>query len=24
MAFGGLTNDGGDGDNAEINMIPLI
>jgi len=24
MAFGGLTNDSGDGDNAEINMIPLI
>ncbi|MDP1532604.1 MAG: biopolymer transporter ExbD [Rubrivivax sp.] len=24
MAFGGLTNDAGDGDNAEINMIPLI
>jgi len=24
MAFGGLTNDGGDSDNAEINMIPLI
>ncbi|HMM73288.1 MAG TPA: biopolymer transporter ExbD [Rhodocyclaceae bacterium] len=24
MAFGGLLNDGGDGDNAEINMIPLI
>jgi biopolymer transport protein ExbD len=24
MAFGGLMNDGGDGDNAEINMIPLI
>ncbi|MHB9086254.1 MAG: biopolymer transporter ExbD, partial [Thiobacillus sp.] len=24
MAFGGLTNDTGDGDNAEINMIPLI
>jgi biopolymer transport protein ExbD len=24
MAFGGLTNDGSDGDNAEINMIPLI
>jgi biopolymer transport protein ExbD len=24
MAFGGLTNDIGDGDNAEINMIPLI
>ena len=24
MAFGGLTNDVGDGDNAEINMIPLI
>jgi biopolymer transport protein ExbD len=24
MAFGGLTNDAGDTDNAEINMIPLI
>lgn len=24
MAFGGLGNDTGDGDNAEINMIPLI
>ena len=24
MAFGGLTHDAGDGDNAEINMIPLI
>jgi biopolymer transport protein ExbD len=24
MAFGGLTNDSGDADNAEINMIPLI
>jgi len=24
MAFGGLMNDSGDGDNAEINMIPLI
>ncbi|OJY30745.1 MAG: biopolymer transporter ExbD [Rhodobacterales bacterium 65-51] len=24
MAFGGLTSDSGDGDNAEINMIPLI
>jgi biopolymer transport protein ExbD len=24
MAFGGLTNDSGDGDNAEINMVPLI
>jgi biopolymer transport protein ExbD len=24
MAFGGLLNDAGDGDNAEINMIPLI
>ncbi|MDZ7594435.1 MAG: biopolymer transporter ExbD [Thiobacillus sp.] len=24
MAFGGLTNDAGDGDNAEINMVPLI
>ena len=24
MAFGGLANDSGDGDNAEINMIPLI
>jgi biopolymer transport protein ExbD len=24
MAFGGLVNDAGDGDNAEINMIPLI
>jgi len=24
MAFGGLTNEAGDGDNAEINMIPLI
>ena len=24
MAFGGLMNDAGDGDNAEINMIPLI
>jgi hypothetical protein len=24
MAFGGLTNDSSDGDNAEINMIPLI
>ena len=24
MAFGGLTHDVGDGDNAEINMIPLI
>jgi biopolymer transport protein ExbD len=24
MAFGGLTNDNSDGDNAEINMIPLI
>jgi biopolymer transport protein ExbD len=24
MAFGGLTSDAGDGDNAEINMIPLI
>ena len=24
MAFGGLANDAGDGDNAEINMIPLI
>ncbi len=24
MAFGGLMNDGADGDNAEINMIPLI
>ncbi|MDO9468886.1 MAG: biopolymer transporter ExbD [Thiobacillus sp.] len=24
MAFGGLTNDAGDSDNAEINMIPLI
>ena len=24
MAFGGLSNDTGDGDNAEINMIPLI
>ncbi|MDP2031155.1 MAG: biopolymer transporter ExbD [Thiobacillus sp.] len=24
MAFGGLTHDNGDGDNAEINMIPLI
>ncbi|OHE59147.1 MAG: biopolymer transporter ExbD [Thiobacillus sp. GWE1_62_9] len=24
MAFGGLTNDVDDGDNAEINMIPLI
>ncbi|MDP1645833.1 MAG: biopolymer transporter ExbD [Thiobacillus sp.] len=24
MAFGGLVNDSGDGDNAEINMIPLI
>ncbi|MFN3543699.1 MAG: ExbD/TolR family protein [Thiobacillus sp.] len=24
MAFGGLINDAGDGDNAEINMIPLI
>ena len=24
MAFGGLTNDTGDSDNAEINMIPLI
>jgi len=24
MAFGGLTHDSGDGDNAEINMIPLI
>lgn len=24
MAFGGLTHDTGDGDNAEINMIPLI
>lgn len=24
MAFGGLTNETGDGDNAEINMIPLI
>ena len=24
MALGGLTNDSGDGDNAEINMIPLI
>ena len=24
MAFGGLTNESGDGDNAEINMIPLI
>ncbi len=24
MAFGGLANDNGDGDNAEINMIPLI
>jgi biopolymer transport protein ExbD len=24
MVFGGLTNDSGDGDNAEINMIPLI
>jgi biopolymer transport protein ExbD len=24
MAFGGLTNDSGDSDNAEINMVPLI
>ena len=24
MAFGGLTNEAGEGDNAEINMIPLI
>ena len=24
MAFGGLLNEAGDGDNAEINMIPLI
>ena len=24
MAFGGLTHDAGDSDNAEINMIPLI
>ena len=24
MAFGGLANDSSDGDNAEINMIPLI
>ncbi len=24
MAFGGLLNDAGEGDNAEINMIPLI
>ncbi|MDP3421899.1 MAG: biopolymer transporter ExbD [Thiobacillus sp.] len=24
MAFGGLTNEAGDGDHAEINMIPLI
>ncbi len=24
MAFGGLLNDAGDGDNADINMIPLI
>ena len=24
MAFGGLSHDAGDGDNAEINMIPLI
>lgn len=24
MAFGGLTSDAGDGDNAEINMIPLL
>jgi len=24
MAFGGLMNEAGDGDNAEINMIPLI
>ncbi|MEQ1661105.1 MAG: biopolymer transporter ExbD [Thiobacillus sp.] len=24
MAFGGLTNEAGDSDNAEINMIPLI
>ena len=24
MAFGGLMNDAGDGDNAEINMVPLI
>jgi biopolymer transport protein ExbD len=24
MAFGGFTDDSGDGDNAEINMIPLI
>ncbi|MDP1925479.1 MAG: biopolymer transporter ExbD [Thiobacillus sp.] len=24
MAFGGLTNESSDGDNAEINMIPLI
>ena len=24
MAFGGLANDSGDGNNAEINMIPLI
>ena len=24
MAFGGMLNDAGDGDNAEINMIPLI
>jgi biopolymer transport protein ExbD len=24
MAFGGLANEAGDGDNAEINMIPLI
>ena len=24
MAFGGLMNETGDGDNAEINMIPLI
>jgi biopolymer transport protein ExbD len=24
MAFGGLTDNSGDGDNAEINMVPLI